>query len=71
VTFVCAVRAAVVVVVYSNERVADWRTSPSVLLGVLSGVVQALCLYALWKGVMISWWRSALRGTTLKNLNHL
>lgn len=65
------VPASAAIIIISNGRVADWRVQPSVLLGIISGVANSALLYALWKGVDISWWRAALHGTTLEQLNRI
>ena len=63
--------ASAAIIVVSNNRVADWKIQPSVLLGIISGVANSALLYMLWRGVDISWWRAALHGTTLEQLNRI
>ena len=70
VVLICVPTAAAIIVI-SNGRIADWRIQPSVLLSIISGVANSALLLALWKGVDISWWRAALHGTTLEQLNRI
>ena len=70
VVFLSAPTSAAVLVI-SNGHIADWKVQPSVLLSIISGIKSSALLYALWKGVAISWWRAALHGTTLEHLNRL
>jgi len=70
VVLVCAVLSAAILVI-SNNHIANWKLQPSVVLGILHGVGNTALLYAFWRGVNLSWWRSALHGTTLENLNRL
>jgi Protein of unknown function (DUF3176) len=65
------VPASAAILVVSNGHVADWKIQPSVLLGIVSGVGNSALLYALWKGVDVSWWRAVLHGTTLEHLNRI
>jgi hypothetical protein len=63
--------AAATILVYSNGQIAPWAVQPSVLLSIVSGIWNTAILYVLLKGVGISWWRAALRGTTLEQLNRI
>jgi hypothetical protein len=65
------VPASAAILVVSNDRIADWKVQPSVLLGIVSGIGNSALAYALWKGVDISWWLAAFQGTTLEQLNRI
>lgn len=70
IVLICAPTSAAILVI-SNGRIANWKVQPSVLLGIISGIANSALLFALWKGVDISWWRAALHGTTLEQLNRI
>ncbi|KAE9376664.1 hypothetical protein N431DRAFT_529843 [Stipitochalara longipes BDJ] len=70
VTLLCVPIAAAILVI-SNGHIADWKVQPSVLLGLVHGIGNAGLVYTLWKGVDITWWRAALHGTTLEQLNRI
>jgi hypothetical protein len=63
--------AAATVLAFSNGQIADWVVQPSVLLSIISSIWNTALLYLLFKGISISWWRAALRGTTLEQLNRI
>jgi len=70
ITLLCVPIAAAILII-SNGHIADWKVQPSVLLGLVHGIGNAGLVYALWKGVDITWWRAALHGTTLEQLNRI
>jgi hypothetical protein len=57
--------------VISNGQNAPWTVQPSVFLSIISSIWNTALLYVLLKGVDISWWRAALHGTTLEQLNRI
>jgi hypothetical protein len=65
----CAIADAVILWKSDNQEVDSWSVSPSVLLAILSAVANICLQYARSQSVVISWWRKALRGGTLNDLN--
>jgi len=61
----CAGADAVILYKSDGQGVDSWRFSPSVLLAILSAVANMCLQFARSEGVVISWWRKALRGGTL------
>lgn len=49
--------------------VNSWTLSPSVCLSIVSAIAVATLAYAYSEGVVISWWRKALKGSTAGNLH--
>lgn len=66
----CSPVAAVVLAISDGQN-APWTVQPSVLLAILANIWNTALLYVLLKGVDISWWRAALHGTTLEQLNRI
>lgn len=65
----CAIADAIILWKSDNQEVDTWNVSPSVLLAILSAVANICLQFARSQGVIISWWRKALRGGTLDDLN--
>jgi hypothetical protein len=65
----CSLVAAAVLVI-SNGQNAPWTVQPSIL-SILANIWNTVLLYVLLEGVDISWWRAALHGTTLEQLNRI
>ncbi|KAL9064806.1 MAG: hypothetical protein Q9157_007700 [Trypethelium eluteriae] len=58
------------ILVYSRGKPIDtWNPTPAVYLSIISTVFNNIMRYAVAKGLVISWWNRALRGTTLKDLH--
>jgi len=60
---------AVVVVASDGRTIESWPVPPAVTLAVLSSIINFSLGFALSVGVVIRWWRSAYRGTTLRRLH--
>ena len=65
----CAVADAVILWKSDGREVEGWAVSPSVLLAILSAVANINLQFARSQGVVIAWWRKALRGGKLDDLN--
>ncbi|KAE9368601.1 hypothetical protein N431DRAFT_444024 [Stipitochalara longipes BDJ] len=65
----CAGSDAVILYKSDGQEVDAWKISPSVLLAILSAVANMCLQFARSEGVIISWWRKALRGGTLYDLS--
>lgn len=62
--------ACIGVIFSANKTKTDsWAVSPTVILAILGPIGSILLQYALSCGLVISWWSSALRGTTLGTLH--
>jgi hypothetical protein len=71
-TALACMGASAGVIIGSNKKtVASWKISPAVLLAVLSSILNFALYAALVIGVAITWWRSALWGTTLPQLHYI
>ncbi|KAL9095224.1 MAG: hypothetical protein Q9165_002480 [Trypethelium subeluteriae] len=58
------------VLVYSRGKpINTWNPTPAVYLSVISTIFNNVIRYAVARGLVISWWNQALRGTTLKDLH--
>ncbi|KAF2471892.1 uncharacterized protein BDR25DRAFT_164376, partial [Lindgomyces ingoldianus] len=73
---ICIVAVTLVVFVSHNRIASTWLPSaqaiqPTVLFALCTGVFNASQAYILTAGVTVVWWRSALHGTTLRNLHYI
>ncbi len=59
-------------VLYASNGAATetWTYQPSAYLAVVTAVANQAIRYAAFQGAIISWWRRALRGTTLTSLHY-
>ncbi|KAK8102534.1 hypothetical protein PG984_015680 [Apiospora sp. TS-2023a] len=63
--------ACIGVVVAANRHRADsWKISPTVILAILGPLGSMMLQYSLSCGMAITWWSSALGGTTLGTLHN-
>ncbi|KAK5172795.1 uncharacterized protein LTR77_002915 [Saxophila tyrrhenica] len=53
-----------------GQAVADWKTPPSTYLAVCTALANLAMRYACINGVVIAWYRRALRGSTIKRLHY-
>src|SRR5205809_3046659 len=67
----CVAASAGIIIISNDQSVALWKVQPTVLLAVLSSVLDHALSAALSISVAITWWRSALRGTTLASLDYI
>src|ERR1700736_565899 len=67
----CMGASAGIIIASNNQTVASWKVQPTVLLAVLSSVLNHALSTALYISVAITWWRSTLRGTTLARLHSI
>lgn len=65
----CAGADAVILYKPDGKEVDTWKFSPSVLLAILSEKANVCLEFARSEGVIIAWWRKALRGGTLYGLS--
>jgi hypothetical protein len=63
--------SACIITVSDKQTVASWKVQPTVLLAVLSSVLNLALGTVLSMSVAITWWRSALHGTTLARLHYI
>jgi hypothetical protein len=66
---ICAGAGAIILYKSDGKDVDSWVFSPSVLLAILSAVANTCLQFARSEGVVIPWWRKALRGGTLYDLS--
>lgn len=67
---IAAIVAAVVILIISDgQEVSAWLIQPTVLLAIVSAVGTAALAFTQDEGAIISWWTSALQGTTLARLH--
>lgn len=69
VVLLCAGADAVILYKSDGQEVESWKISPAVLLATLSAVANTCLQFARSEGVIIAWWRKALHGGTLYDLN--
>jgi hypothetical protein len=67
----CMGASAGIIIVSEKQTVASWKVQPTVLLAVLSSVLNFALAAAMSISIAVSWWKSALRGTTLVNLHYI
>jgi hypothetical protein len=67
----CMGASACIVTVSDKQTVESWKVQPAVLLAVLSSVLNLALGAVLSLSVAITWWRSALHGTTLARLHYI
>jgi len=67
----CMGAATGIIVISNNQTVESWKVQPAVLLAVLSSILGHGLSGALYTGVAIIWWKSALRGTSLERLHYV
>lgn len=53
----------------NDSKVDSWTVSPTVILAILGPLASIMLQYALSCGLVITWWGSALTGTTLATLH--
>lgn len=68
-TFVWAVGCIGVIFAADNSKVDSWTISPTVILAILGPLASMMLQYALSCGLIITWWNSALSGTTFGALH--
>lgn len=54
-----------------KQTVESWKVGPSVLLSLLSSIWNYALSALLGISVVLTWWRNALEGTTLKSLHYI
>ncbi|PVH83459.1 hypothetical protein DL98DRAFT_585746, partial [Cadophora sp. DSE1049] len=69
VVLLCAGADAIILYKSDGAEVESWIISPAVLLAILSAVANKCLQFARSEGVIIVWWRKALHGGTLYDLN--
>ena len=65
----CGAADAVILWKSDGKDVESWTISPSVLLSILSAVAKVSLHFSRSKGVVTAWWRKALAGGKLKDLD--
>lgn len=70
VVVLCAVADGIVLWKSDGQQIDTWIMSPSVILAILSAIANTCLAYAKSEGIIVSWWRKALRGSTLGELNN-
>jgi uncharacterized protein DUF3176 len=64
--------AAIAIVAASDKRdVSGWHVKPTVLLAIVSSVLNLALPAAETLGVAVAWWRASYRGAKLKTLHHI
>ena len=67
----CMVACASIIAISDLQEVTSWKIQPTVLLAVLSSILNFALATTLSISVAIFWWRSALHGTTLERLHYI
>jgi hypothetical protein len=67
----CMGASAGIIIGSNSQTVASWKIEPVVLLAVLSSIWNYSIGIVLGISVAITWWRTALRGTTLESLHYI
>lgn len=67
----CMGASAGIIISSDKQTVVSWKVQPAVLLAVLSSILNYVLDAALAISIAITWWKSALRGTTLAHLHHI
>jgi hypothetical protein len=71
-TMLACMGASAGIIVGANKQITDsWKVGPTVLLALLSSIWNYSLGAVLGISVAITWWRSALRGTTLESLHYI
>ena len=68
----CAIIAsAAILALADGTAVTSWKYAPTVYLAILSTLTNLCLTTALDQGAVLSWWRHALHGTTVKDLSQI
>ncbi|KAJ5094478.1 hypothetical protein N7456_010339 [Penicillium angulare] len=65
----CIVASCATVLFSNNQLTSSWRVQPSFLLALSSAGANTLLGFAFAVGAEISWWRTALKGSTIIDLH--
>ena len=68
VTLLCVIADVYILYTSDGKEVSTWLITPSVYLAIFSAVANTALQLALDQGVVIAWWRKALKGGTLREL---
>ena len=71
IVLICVGASASIIVVSNKRTVASWRVQPAVLLAILSSVSNFALGTAFSIGIVVTWWRSAVKGASLKQLHYI
>jgi hypothetical protein len=63
--------SAGIIIVSDKQAVASWKVQPTVLVAVLSSILNFALAAALSIVVAVTWWRSVFHGTTLAQLHYI
>ena len=67
----CMGASASIIIISDKQMVMAWKVQPTVLLAVLSSVLNSALATAFSISIVITWWRSASHGTTLTSLHYI
>jgi hypothetical protein len=67
----CMGASACIIAISDQQAVASWTVQPTVVLAVLSSVFNFALGTVLSMSIAITWWRSAIHGTTLARLHYI
>lgn len=69
---ICSAAAVAVVYASNGKAKSQWKikAAPNVLLSIFNSLASILVTMAVGQGIAISWWRRAMKGTTVENLHH-
>ena len=71
VVLMCLGAAVGIVIVSNNQTVESWKIQPAVLLAILASVSNLALGTAFSGGVVVTWWLSAVNGTSLTQLHYI
>jgi len=71
IVLICVGASASIIVASDKRTVASWGVQPAVLLAILSSVSNFALGTAFSIGVVVTWWRSAVVGASLKDLHYI
>lgn len=62
--------ASIIVLVEANgSPKSNWKVSPTVYISAFTAITNTLARFSFSQGTRITWWRSALRGSTINDLD--
>jgi len=68
---ICMGASASIIVLSNGQPVKSWTIAPAVLLAFISSIWNFAAASMLGTAVTITWWRSFLQGTTVRNLHYI
>lgn len=67
----CMGASAYIIIASDKQMVDSWKVNPAVLLAFFSSIWGSSLITLQGVGVTVTWWKSALHGTTLESLHYI